>query len=58
MKVTLTRKEVEQIVLAHIQQSIPSADLNTCEISDRWSSDFCTVTHEEPQQPVQMREAA
>lgn len=55
MKVVLTEKEVEAIVLAHIQQFFPQA--NTVTINN-YSSDFCRVTAEEKEPAVQIEQAA
>ena len=48
MKICFTEKEVEAIVLAHVQKFFPQANL--AEIN-HYSSDYCRVTHEAPAEP-------
>lgn len=49
MKLILTRSEVEAIVLQHIRSTM-SQSFNQCETSYSYSSEFCVVSVEEPQQ--------
>lgn len=49
MKITFTREEVEEIVLAHVAQNYGAAKLNTVEVFDRYSGAFCQVTYVEPE---------
>lgn len=49
MKITFSREEVEEIVLAHVRRAY-GADLNHVDLSSIYSRDFATVTYEEPQQ--------
>lgn len=50
MKICFTEKEVEAIVLAHVQKFFPEANKVTL---NNYSADFCRVTHEEPEPPVE-----
>lgn len=51
MKIQISRKEVENIVLDYVRANM-SIKFNHCEInSHRYGEDFCEVTIEEPQEP-------
>lgn len=57
MKVTLTREEVASIVLQHLANEFPRANLNRVEISHGYyNADYCTVTHDEQPQEQPQRE--
>ena len=54
MKIVLTRADVERMVLDQLMTQFPLVNLNTVEIADRWSTDFCTVTYEKPEEPAKV----
>lgn len=51
MKIQISRKEVENIVLDYVRANM-SIKFNQCEINiHRYGEDFCEVTIEEPKEP-------
>lgn len=47
MKITFTREEVEEVLLAHVRRNF-TQDLNTVELRNIYSAEYAVVTYEPP----------